>query len=162
VSRTHYYYYYYYYYFRGGGEGIADDGGDAILWVRFCSTVPGGRAEYSAADDAAATAAAGSFGIPAGKRARPGHSITAMGFSFSFQSERCTGTPARYHHAVTAADHTAAAATSPAAVFLARALCSPLVLFIARALAPRPSPVRRPLVKGPAPSPHTHRAPAPP
>jgi len=142
VSRTHYYYYY----FRGGGEGIADDGGDAILWVRFCSTVPGGHAEYSAADDAA-TAAVGSFGIPAGKRARPGHSITAMGFSFSFQSERCTGTPTRYHHAITTDDYTAAAATSPAAVFLSRALCSFYL-----------SPKRRPIVKGPAPSPHTHRA----
>ncbi|KAL4090930.1 hypothetical protein QTP88_025688 [Uroleucon formosanum] len=58
-----------------------------------------------------------------------------MGFSFSFQSERCTGTLTCYHHAITAAT-----TSPPAAVFLARALCSPLVLFIARALASHPSP----------------------
>lgn len=91
--------------------------------------------------------ATGSFGILAGKRARPGHSITPMGFSFSFQSARAA--PARRHAAA------AAAATSPAAVFLARALCSPLVLFIAPRPSPKPSSPRRPLVKGPAPPPHT-------
>jgi len=49
-----------------------------------------------------ATAAAGSFGILGGKRARPGHSITAMGFSVSFQSEPAAAAPTR---AITAPYH---------------------------------------------------------
>jgi len=148
VSRTHYYY------FRGGGEGFADDGGDAILWVRFCSTVPRGRAVYSAAADAA-DAAAGSFGIPVGKRAaRPGHSITAMGFSFSFQSERYTGTPTPHHHAITAAAAAAAAASLATVFSRARIMFTARFIYHAR-------PSHRPFDEGPVPSPNAaHHHPA--
>lgn len=67
-------------------------GGDAILRDRFCSTVPGGRA----------LRVHGRRRLIRYSRARPGHSITAMGFSVSFQSDRRRRADTLSPHAITA------------------------------------------------------------